>query len=337
MLLQDYDYDLPEELIAQSPSEQRDHSWLMVLDKITGRIEHRTFFELPDILRPDDTLVLNDTRVIPARLHATREGTGGKVEILLLQPLQSGNWQAMARPMRRLHEGEMLELAQGKHLRIVSKQEDGTAEVSVPGDVLSNLSEYGELPLPPYIHEYPADPSRYQTVYAHPEGSVAAPTAGLHFTEELLERLRGRGIESHFVTLHVGAGTFLPVKDENIEQHRMHSERYFVPSGLLEKLQSARANGRRVIAVGTTSARTLEAVAAYPETEGHWSETDLFIRPGYNWNLVDGLITNFHLPRSTLVMLVSALAGRETILRAYSVAVNEKYRFYSFGDAMLIA
>ncbi len=336
MRLEDFDYHLPEELIAQEPAEPRDSSRLLYLHKATGEIEHHVFRELPDLLAPRDALVLNDTRVLRARLHGRREATGGRVEILLLRPLEGETWQAMARPTKRLHEGERIELEGGPSARLARKLVDGTVELELPEEVSRHLDSFGEMPLPPYIHSYRGDPERYQTVYAHEEGSVAAPTAGLHFTPQLLDALRARGVELEVVTLHVGAGTFQPVKTERIEEHRMHSERYFVPEGLLARLRDVRKRGGRVIAVGTTSARTLESVAARPETEGEWSETDLFIRPGYEWRLVDGLITNFHLPRSTLLMLVSALVGRDAILTAYHVAVERRYRFYSFGDAMLI-
>jgi S-adenosylmethionine:tRNA ribosyltransferase-isomerase len=334
--IREYDYDLPPELIAQTPAERRDASRLLVLDKHTGALEHRLFRDLPSLLRPGDALVFNDTRVLHARLRGRRETTGGAAELLLLRPRGEGLWEAMARPGRRLREGEELLLDSGARVRIRTRLEGGTVEVELPPEVAEHLDAHGELPLPPYIRDYQGDPERYQTVYARSEGSVAAPTAGLHFTEGTLESLAERGVSLQYITLHVGMGTFKPVQVENVEDHRMHSELYCVPEGLVVGLSRTRARGGRVVAVGTTTARSLEAVALQPEQAGRWGETDIFIRPGHRWRLVDGLITNFHLPRSTLLMLVSALAGRERVMRAYEEAVRERYRFYSFGDAMLV-
>ncbi|MDP9379276.1 MAG: tRNA preQ1(34) S-adenosylmethionine ribosyltransferase-isomerase QueA [Chloroflexota bacterium] len=336
MSIHEYDYHLPPELIAQEPLERRDASRLLILDRNTGRMEHRTFIELPSLLLPGDALVFNDTRVLHARLRASWEETGGKVELLLLRPRGEDRWEAMARPAKRLKEGERLILGTGVPIQVCARLREGTIEVQLPPEVVDHLDQHGELPLPPYIRDYHGDPDRYQTVYARSDGSVAAPTAGLHFTPPLLEELCQRGVSQHYITLHVGAGTFRPVQTDRIEDHRMHSEAYFVPSDLLGELARVRAEGGRVVAVGTTSARSLESVARHPEQAGSWSETDIFIRPGHTWRLVDGLVTNFHLPRSTLLMLVSALAGRENVFKAYEEAVRERYRFYSFGDAMVI-
>lgn len=336
MSIHDYAYDLPAELIAQAPAERRDSSRLLVLDRRTGATAHRIFSELPRLLRPGDALVLNDTRVLHARLSARRRGTGGHVELLLVRPRGNGRWEALARPARRLRPGEELVLPTGATVTVAGRLEEGSVEVAVPEDVAAQLERHGEAPLPPYIRGFAGDPERYQTVYARERGSAAAPTAGLHFTPELLAELEAAGVSLHYLTLHVGIGTFRPVQRERIEEHKMHAELVCVPAGLTAALSAARAAGGRVIAVGTTSARALEAVARAPEMEGCWTETDIYIRPGHEWRLVDGLVTNFHLPRSSLLVLVSALAGRERILAAYAEAIRERYRFYSFGDAMLI-
>ena len=336
MLLEEYDFDLPQELIAQTPAEPRDASRLLLLGRNDGSTRHHHVRDLPDLLRPGDALVFNDTKVLHARLRARRRATGGRVELLLLRPLAGGRWEAMARPARRLREGEALALDSGAEVHVRRGLVSGTVEIELPGDVAGHLDRHGELPLPPYIHSYAGDPGRYQTVYARPEGSVAAPTAGLHFTPGLLDSLRCRGVSTHFLTLHVGLGTFKPVQTERVEDHEMHAERFYVPPQLLSELEEVRGRGGRVIAVGTTSVRALESAAAHPELAGAWSETRIFITPGHRFRLVDGLLTNFHLPRSTLLLLVSALAGREAILRAYGEAIRERYRFYSFGDAMLI-
>lgn len=336
VLPEDFDYDLPAALIAQTPAEPRDSSRLMALDRRDGSVSHHRFGELPGLLRAGDQLVFNDTRVLNARLDARREATGGRVELLLLHPTAAGCWASMARPARRLRTGERLALPHGAVARVVRRLETGTVELELPPEVADHLDRYGELPLPPYIRGYSGDPERYQTVYAREEGSVAAPTAGLHFTPALLAELEQRGIGSHYITLHVGMGTFKPVQAERIEDHQMHSERYYVPEELPRRLSEARERGSRVIAVGTTAARSLETIAVEPQRAGAWSETAIFIRPGHEFRLIDGLVTNFHLPRSTLLMLVSALAGRESVLRAYEEAIKNGYRFYSFGDAMLI-
>lgn len=336
-----FDYDLPEELIAQEPLRDRAASRLLVLDRESGETTHTCFRHIGEWLVPGDLLVINDTRVLPARLLARRE-TGGKVEILLLRNEADERWQAMARPARRLRPGETLTLLDHDEgpapftVTVEQKHGDGTITVSLPesGKVLAAV---GRVPLPHYITESLKEPERYQTVYARESGSVAAPTAGLHFTPELLEQLESDGLEIARVTLHVGPGTFQPVKVEDARDHSMHAERYQVDETALEQIRNAVRDGRRVIAVGTTSCRTLESVAGRLDEPGPLTgETDLYITPGYRFNVVSGLLTNFHLPRSTLLLLVSAFAGREPVLRGYAQAVERRYRFYSFGDAMLI-
>ncbi len=341
--LSEYDYELPPELIAQEPIEPRDAARLLVLDRRTGRIEHRIFREIGDYLQPGDLLVVNDSRVLPARLFG-RRATGGQVELLLLQARGDGHWEALARPARRLRPGEVIailpresEHAQLAPATIVERLEEGRVLVQLPPEVLDALDRYGHVPLPPYIRRALRDPERYQTVYARELGSVAAPTAGLHFTPELLDRLQRSGVGLARVTLHVGLGTFKPVQVEDARQHRMHAEWYHVPAETLAAIRSAREQGRRVVAVGTTSARTLESIPDRLDESGELTGwTDLYIVPGHRWRVVDALITNFHLPRSTLLLLVSSFAGRELIFRAYREAVERGYRFYSFGDAMLI-
>jgi S-adenosylmethionine:tRNA ribosyltransferase-isomerase len=336
-----FDYELPEELIAQRPLEDRSSSRLLVLDRQSERLTHTKFDQIYEWLHPGDLLVLNDTRVFPARLMAQR-ATGGRVEFLLLQEVSPEHWQAMARPARRLRIDEELTLldhhdnVSDRSVTLRSKFGDGTVELFVPfsADVLENL---GRVPLPSYITESLEDPDRYQTVYAERTGSVAAPTAGLHFTKEILDRLAGMGIESTYVTLHVGPGTFQPVKVDDATQHQMHAERYRVSSETLAALRAAKSEGRRVVAVGTTSCRTLETIADRLDEPGPINgETALYITPGYAFRNVDALLTNFHLPKSTLLMLVSAFAGRELVLRSYQEAIEHRYRFYSFGDAMLV-
>jgi len=335
MRLQDFDYYLPPELIAQTPAEPRDSSRLLVLNKRTGEIQHAIFRDLPNYLSPGDVLVFNDTRVIPARLHGRRKQTGGNVEFLLVRHVKDTDWEAMGRPARRLKTGERVTIAEDLDVQVLEKLPEGLLLIRLPQEVHENLDKYGEIPLPPYIHDFHGDASRYQTVYARDPGAVAAPTAGLHFTEELISRLRDYGVDLRFITLHVGPGTFQPVKTERIEEHKMHSERYYIPEGLLEYLEEKRSAGNRVVAVGTTSVRALED-AAVRRQAGAWVETDLFIKPGYQFKIVDALITNFHLPKSTLMMLVAAIGGYEHIMNAYRIAVENRYRFYSFGDAMLI-
>lgn len=340
MKTSDFIYDLPEELIAQTPLERRDGSRLLVMDKNTGTMEHRHFYDLPGYLRKGDCLVLNDSRVIPARLFGARP-TGGAVEVLLLKDLGGGRWECLARPGRKMRPGTEASFGGGELTAVVEDVlEDGNRIIrfSYEGIFLEVLERLGQTPLPPYIKQQLDDPERYQTVYAREPGSAAAPTAGLHFTPELLEQIRAMGVEVCFVTLHVGLGTFRPVQAEDVEEHKMHSEYCTVPPETAEIINRTRKNGGRVIAVGTTSCRTLESFAKTDGTiaaDGGW--TDIFIHPGYTFKCIDALVTNFHLPGSTLVMLVSALAGRENILNAYKTAVDMEYRFFSFGDAMFIS
>lgn len=332
-------YELPEELIAQTPIERRDASRLMVLDKKSGEIEHRHFYDLPAYLRPGDCMVLNDSRVIPARLFGVRP-SGGVTEVVLLRDLGDKRWECLCRPGRKMRVGSTVSFGDGELNAVVDEvQEDGNRilRFEYEGIFLEILDRLGQMPLPPYIKVQLQDKERYQTVYSREPGSAAAPTAGLHFTQELLERIRTMGVEVCFVTLHVGLGTFRPVKVENIEEHDMHSEYCTVSAETAEAINRTKAHGGRVIAVGTTSCRTLESFAdenGHMEAASGW--TNIFIYPGYRFKCIDALVTNFHLPGSTLVMLVSALAGRENILHAYETAVREKYRFFSFGDAMFI-
>jgi S-adenosylmethionine:tRNA ribosyltransferase-isomerase len=348
MKIEDFDYDLPKELIAQTPSEKRDECRLMVLDRKTGSIEHRHFYDILDYLHEGDCLVLNDSRVIPARLFGIKESTGAHIELLLIKRLEGDRWESMVRPGKRLHEGDTVVLDDKKlfkaHVLGYCDRDNGTRviEFEYEGIFMERLEEIGSMPLPPYI-ERPADEEdkeMYQTVYSRVDGSVAAPTAGLHFTKELLEKAAQKGVDIAYVTLHVGIGTFRPVKVENIEDHKMHFEEYSISEENAEIINSALRDGRRIVAVGTTSTRTLESAAV--KKDGIWQvepgsrSTGIFIYPGYEFKIIDALITNFHLPKSTLVMLVSALYDREKILEAYAVAVKEKYRFFSYGDAMLI-
>lgn len=332
-------YELPEELIAQTPIERRDASRLMVLDKKSGEIEHRHFYDLPAYLRPGDCMVLNDSRVIPARLFGVRP-SGGVTEVVLLRDLGDKRWECLCRPGKKMRAGSTVSFGDGELNAVVDEvQEDGNRilRFEYEGIFLEILDRLGQMPLPPYIKVQLQDKERYQTVYSREPGSAAAPTAGLHFTQELLERIRTMGVEVCFVTLHVGLGTFRPVKVENIEEHDMHSEYCTVSAETAEAINRTKAHGGRVIAVGTTSCRTLESFAdenGHMEAASGW--TNIFIYPGYRFKCIDALVTNFHLPGSTLVMLVSALAGRENILHAYETAVREKYRFFSFGDAMFI-
>ena len=343
----DFDYYLPEERIAQTPAEPRDASRLLVLDRkrAHGQLEHRTFRDLTDYLRPGDLMVFNRSRVIPARLHGTEARSGTRVEVLLVRRQEPGIWQALGRPGRRLRVGArvIVEAHDGSgsaEVEILASQENGLRLVRVNDD--SALDGLGELPLPPYIRETPDDPDRYQTVYADAPGSVAAPTAGLHFTESLLNRIRSQGVDTAWVTLHVGLDTFRPVHGENIAEHKIHTEWFELPEDTAAAINETRRRGDRIIAVGTTTVRTLEHVARDPNADGaaeiqaSVGDADLFILPGHRFRLVDAMVTNFHLPRSTLLMLVSAFAGRERILAAYEEAVRRKYRFYSFGDAMLL-
>ncbi len=340
MKVTDFDYELPEELIAQHPVEPRDTSRLMLLDKVTGNVSHRAhFYDIIDEVSDGDVLVFNDTKVIPARLYGHREGSGGKVEVLLLTPCGENRWECLVKPGKKCPIGQVIVFDERLRGTVVDKTSFGgrIVEFSYDGVFDDIIQEIGEMPLPPYIHEKLEDKDRYQTVYADKKGSAAAPTAGLHFTPELLERLRAKGVTLAFLTLHVGLGTFRPVSAEDIEDHEMHSEYYVVTEETANTINKARRDGKRIIAVGTTSVRTLESATGDDGIlkAGHgW--TNIFIYPGYTYKMVDALITNFHLPQSTLLMLISALAGREHCLAAYKEAVKEKYRFFSFGDAMFI-
>ncbi len=340
MKVEDFDYYLPEELIAQTPLVKRDESRLLVLDKETGEVEHKKFYDIIDYLNPGDTLVLNDTKVLPARLIGTKEETGAVIEILLLKNIEGDKWECLVKPARRIKGGTIVSFGDGKlKAKCCGVFDAGIRhfELIYSGILMEILEELGTMPLPPYIHEKLEDQSLYQTVYAKEVGSAAAPTAGLHFTEELLEKIKGKGINIAYVTLHVGLGTFRPVSVENIEEHEMHSEFYSMSSEVAKLLNETKKSGHNIVAVGTTSTRTLETIATkYGEFRECNGWTNIFIYPRYEFKGIDKLITNFHLPKSTLVMLVSALAGRENILNAYKIAVDDKYRFFSFGDAMFI-
>ena len=340
MKVEDFDYNLPEELIAQTPLKVRDSSRLLVLNKKTGEVEHKVFHDIIDYLKPGDTLVLNDTKVLPARLIGVKEETNAVIEILLLKNLEKDNWECLVKPARRIKVGTIVSFGEGKlKAECIKELDEGIRHFKLiyEGILLEVLEELGTMPLPPYIHEKLEDQSRYQTVYAKEVGSAAAPTAGLHFTKELLKEIENKGINIAFVTLHVGLGTFRPVSVEKVEDHEMHSEYYQMTKEVAELLNETRKKNHKIIAVGTTSTRTLETIMnKYNEFKECSGWTDIFIYPGYKFKGIDNLITNFHLPKSTLVMLVSALAGRENILNAYKIAVEEKYRFFSFGDAMYI-
>ena len=340
MKVSDFNYELPEELIAQDPLEKRSNSRLMVLDKLTGKISHRHFYDIKEYLKPGDCLVINNTRVIPARLFGVKHPTGGHVEILLLKRHSDTVWECLVKPGKNARPGMELSFGEGLLLgKIIDIVDEGNRliEFSFEGIFEEILDQLGEMPLPPYITHHLEDKNRYQTVYAKYDGSAAAPTAGLHFTTELLDEIRAMGVNIAEVTLHVGLGTFRPVKAEEVLDHHMHSEFYQVSKEAADLINETKAKGGRVISVGTTSTRTLESAAG---EDGSLTEksgwTEIFINPGYKFKVIDGLITNFHLPQSTLIMLVSALAGRESVLAAYETAVKEKYRFFSFGDAMLL-
>ncbi len=338
MKLSDFMYDLPEARIAQTPVEPRDHSRLMVIHRDTGAIEHRHFYDIIDYLNPGDCLVINETKVIPARLYGERP-TGGAVEVLLLKQLGPKRWETLVRPGKKLKPGAEVLFGDGRlKCRVLETTDVGgrIVEFECEGSFEAALDALGEMPLPPYIHEKLQDRDRYQTVYARQDGSAAAPTAGLHFTPGLMDRIRAKGVDIVPVLLHVGLGTFRPVKVENIEEHEMHSEYFEVTREAADRVNAARARGGRIIAVGTTSVRTLESAAEGGKLVSKRGDTNIFIKPGYRFQLVDALITNFHLPGSTLIMLVSALWDRERILEAYKTAVENEYRFFSFGDAMLI-
>ncbi|MEE1009749.1 MAG: tRNA preQ1(34) S-adenosylmethionine ribosyltransferase-isomerase QueA [Agathobacter sp.] len=340
MDVKDFDYYLPEELIAQDPLEDRSSSRLMVLDKKTGEVEHKVFKDIIDYLMPGDCIVLNNTKVIPARLYGAKEGTNAKIEVLLLKRKENDIWETLVKPGKKAKPGTRIIFGDGILVgEVVDIVEEGNRLIKFYYDGIFEeiLDQLGQMPLPPYITHELKDKNRYQTVYAKYDGSAAAPTAGLHFTKELLDKVKEKGVDIAEVTLHVGLGTFRPVKVENVLDHHMHSEFYMVSQEAADKINLAKKNGHRIISVGTTSTRTLESAAdenGYLKETSGW--TDIFIYPGYKFKVIDGLITNFHLPQSTLVMLVSALAGRENVLNAYEEAVKEKYRFFSFGDAMYI-
>ena len=337
----DYFYELPEELIAQTPVEPRDHSSMLVLDRETGKTQHKHFYDVLDYLKPGDCLILNDSRVLPARIYGTKKDTGAHVEFLLLKCVGNNKWETLVKPGRKAKVGAEFVFSPGVlEGKITDVLEDGNRiiDFSCEGNFYTILEELGKMPLPPYITAELKDQERYQTVYSHELGSAAAPTAGLHFTKELLKKIEEKGVKIGYVTLHVGLGTFRPVKAENITEHKMHSEHYHLPKETADLINETKKNGGRVIAVGTTSCRTLESVATFNdgkilESDG-W--TSIFIYPGYEFKVLDGLITNFHLPESTLIMLVSAFAGYEHVMAAYKEAVEKRYRFFSFGDAMLI-
>lgn len=340
MKVEDFDYYLPEKLIAQTPLEKRDTSRLMVLDKTTGKIEHKHFYNIVDYLEEGDTLVLNDTKVLPARLIGEKEETKAVIEILLLKNISGDDWECLVKPARRIKVGTIVTFGSGElKAKCIKEGPEGIRHFTLiyDGILMEILEHLGTMPLPPYIHEKLKDQSRYQTVYAKEIGSAAAPTAGLHFTKELLEQLTKKGVNIAYITLHVGLGTFRPVSVDKVEEHEMHSEYYQMTKETAELLKKTKENKKRIIAVGTTSTRTLETIMTkYNEFTECSGWTNIFIYPGYKFKAIDALITNFHLPKSTLVMLVSALAGRENILNAYKTAVQEEYRFFSFGDAMLI-
>lgn len=339
MKTHDFYYDLPKERIAQTPVEPRDHSRLLVMDRFTGEMEHRHFYDIVDYLHPGDLLVINDSRVLPARLYGYKEDTGAHMELLLLEQKENMVWECLAKPGKKAKPGVKLIFGDGLLVgEVVEVKEDGNRMVkfTCDGNFYSVLDQIGQMPLPPYITEKLQDKERYQTVYSKELGSAAAPTAGLHFTPELMDKIRAMGVDFASVTLHVGLGTFRPVKAEEVTEHKMHSEHCLLPKETAEKILKTKANGGRVIAVGTTSCRTLESVATFTGQIQPWEGyTDIFIYPGYEFKVLDGLITNFHLPESTLIMLVSAFAGREHILHAYEEAVKLEYRFFSFGDACL--
>ncbi|MEE0507190.1 MAG: tRNA preQ1(34) S-adenosylmethionine ribosyltransferase-isomerase QueA [Ruminococcus callidus] len=337
----DFYYDLPDELIAQTPVEPRDHSRLMQIDRNTGEIQHKHFYDLLEILQPGDLLVMNDSRVLPARLYGEKVDNGTFIEFLLLEQKGDKLWEIICRPGKKAKVGVKFSFGGGRLIgEVVKVKPDGNriVQFTCEGNFYTALEEVGQMPLPPYIHEKLKDKGRYQTVYSKELGSAAAPTAGLHFTKDMLKKLKEKGVNEAYVTLHVGLGTFRPVKEDDVLQHQMHSEHYHLPQETVDMIQETKANGGRVIAVGTTSCRTLEAVATAHNGElvAEDGYTDIFIYPGYSFKVLDGLITNFHLPESTLIMLISAFLGYEKTMHAYEVAVQEKYRFFSFGDAMCI-
>ena len=338
---EDFDYDLPQELIAQTPLKERDQSRLLVLDSKTGKYQDDYFYNVIDRLNPGDALVMNDSRVMPARLYGVKPETGGHVEVLLLNNTDGDNWETLVKPAKRAKVGTEISFGDGKLTATVTEElEHGgrMIEFHYDGIFMEILDRLGEMPLPPYIKEKLDDPEMYQTVYSREIGSAAAPTAGLHFTKELLKKIEDKGVKLVYLTLHVGLGTFRPVSEKNIEDHKMHSEFYRLTEDAAKTLNEVKANGGRIVATGTTSIRTLETIGTKfnGEIRADSGWTDIFIKPGYKWQVVDAFITNFHLPKSTLVMLVASFTGRENILNAYRHAVSEKYRFFSFGDAMFI-
>ena len=348
MHINDFDYFLPEELIAQKPADKRDESRLFVVHRETGEVEHKHFYDIIEYLKPTDCLVLNDSKVIPARLFGVKKETGARVEFLLIKRLEGDKWESMVRPGKKLKPGDVVSFSEDKlfEAEVLDYGEEGTriVEFRYEGIFMERLEELGKMPLPPYIEREMTseDRDRYQTVYCREEGSVAAPTAGLHFTPELLEKVKEKGVKIAYVTLHVGIGTFRPVKCDIIEEHKMHFEEYSVDEESAKIINETKQAGGRIISVGTTSSRTLESAAVIDEETGKYKlvsgagSTGIFIYPGYEFKIVDSLITNFHLPKSTLLMLISALYNREDILRVYDIAVKEKYRFFSYGDAMFI-
>jgi len=336
----DFDYELPEELIAQTPIKNRDESRLLVLDKCSGSIEHKIFKNIIDYLDYGDTLVLNDTKVLPARLIGEKLGTGAVIEVLLLKNIEDNKWECLVKPSRRIKIGSKIKFGNDELFASCLEEKDEgikILEFEFSGIFYEILDKLGSMPLPPYIHKKLSDKDRYQTVYAREVGSAAAPTAGLHFTKSLLDEIKNKGVNICYITLHVGLGTFRPVKVDKIEDHKMHSEYYVMSDSVASKLVETKNNNHKIIAVGTTTTRTLETIMnKYGTFKGCSGWTDIFIYPGYKFLAIDSLITNFHLPKSTLVMLVSAFAGRENVLNAYKIAIREKYRFFSFGDSMII-
>ena len=341
LTLEDFDYDLPHELIAQTPIKKRDSLRLLELDRQTGEMQDKHFYDIIDQLNPGDAVVMNNSRVMPARLYGVKPETGGHAEVLLLHNTEGDEWETLMKPAKRAKVGTVISFGDGKlTATVTAEKEDGIRmiEFHYDGIFMEILESLGETPLPPYIKEKLDDPDRYQTVYAKENGSAAAPTAGLHWTKELLQKVQDKGIKLVYLTLHVGLGTFRPVEEDNIDDHKMHSEFYRLDEDAAKTLNEVRQNGGRIIATGTTSIRTLETIGSKFDGEikpdSGW--TDIFIKPGYQWKVVDAFITNFHLPKSTLVMLVAAFTGRDMILKAYQHAIDEKYRFFSFGDAMFI-
>ncbi len=340
MKTSDFYYDLPKELIAQTPAEPRDSSRLLVLDRQSGETVHKHFFDIIDYLDEGDLLVCNDSRVLPARIYGIKEPTGARVEFLLLKQISGNRWETLCKPGKKAKEGARFSFGDGLLYATVTEVKDGgnrVVDFECDENFFSTLDKIGQMPLPPYITEELKDKERYQTVYSHELGSAAAPTAGLHFTTELMDKIKAKGVNIAYVTLHVGLGTFRPVKVDDVTKHKMHSEHYEVPEETARLIKQTKQNGKRVIAVGTTSCRTLESVAAeHGEVVPCEGFTEIFIYPGFEFKVLDGLITNFHLPESTLIMLVSAFAGYDNIMNAYKTAVEERYRFFSFGDAMCI-